>query len=111
MVSTLLPAFSCAPGSCTNDDTTEGNASCALGHWGPLCGMCNATPTENGAFYAWGGRGCVECQEVARGRVWAAVLASGVVPLFLALTVWRPLLKCGNLLTSLSDKALGTFEG
>ena len=65
VTSSSLPTYRCPVGACLGGE----NFSCAEGHHGPVCGLCNATRGENGMYYAWSGSSCVQCEDDSSGSV------------------------------------------
>jgi len=91
VASSPLPAYRCPVGACQGGE----NFSCAEGHHGRVCGLCNETRDEGGAFYSWSGSSCVKCQDGNLGDVTAVVVGLAIVlPVLWFYIAWKPLVGC-----------------
>ncbi|KAJ1483234.1 hypothetical protein T484DRAFT_1801045 [Baffinella frigidus] len=90
VTSSSLPTYRCQGGACTGGE----NFSCAQGHHGPVCGLCNETRDENGVFYSWSGSSCQQCQEESGVSVLVWVLMAIIALIIWFYISWMPLVGC-----------------
>ena len=102
-----LPVWPCPVDACLGGSTFM----CKEGRHGMACGLCNHTVSENGTFFTSNGAGCVVCEDDQSGTVAAMTLGAVGAVLFLALTVWRPLVGVWSCWPSgASERAFGESE-
>ena len=102
VTSSSLPTYRCPVGACQGGE----NFSCAEGHHGPVCGLCNETRNENGTFYSWSGSSCAKCQTDSSDNVTVSVLMAIFASIIWYYISWQPLIGCTGFLESATFQCL-----
>jgi len=86
-----VSVFRCAPGACLS------NWTCAEGHYGRACALCNGTRVD-GKYFTMSASGCVQCDEEMSivGAVAILTVCGLVVCVLYYLAVWRPWFRCAG---------------